>query len=610
MDRTERKPGVKAEDVQGVSRRSFLKCAALGTAGAAVVGLAGCAPPGTADEDDDSGGAADSAANGSFMGNVPNWLGSKPEITDISREEECEILVLGTGNSGFACALKAQEDGADVLVVEPQTRENYDNFACDMASYNSKTFLDAGAPLYDTTLVFNEYMRKSFSKASPSLLRQFVTRSGEAIDWVVEHVPQETRDQYMFTCNCPDGPRYFSGESCGSYNFIGMIQWRNSDVKVNADVWPQVVLNHIDAFEAAGGRHIWGAKGAVLVQNDAGDVTGCICEDADGTYFQVNASKAVVLACGDYGANPDMLLDLTDQLRNLAWSVGNNRTDVTTVGGMGRDGSGIKMGLWAGGTMEPGPRAPMSTGVAGGRPGFPFGGCWPVFGPDGKRFYNEAITKFGNQGVYNNMATGILCSTIVDATWREGLEYQDYGHSSMDLSNKTFINKVEADMAAYQTGPEGFPVQNFMVYGEAYGTVYAADTLEELGQILGYEGAALQGLLDEVEHYNAMCDKKHDDDWGYDPQLMFPIRQAPFFGTGSMSEQGVAFGGLVQLAGLNTNDDQQVLRADKSSIKGLYATGNCCGNRYAVQYHTPTSGNSCGMAITLGYVLGENLAKA
>jgi hypothetical protein len=439
-------------------------------------------------------------------------------------------------------------------------------------------------------------------------VRKYVTRSGEAIDWVVSHVPQETKDQYMNTCNCPDGPKYFSGESVGSYNFIGMVQWRDPDIKVNANVWPQVVRNHIDALETVGGRHIWGAKGLVLEQNAAGDVTGCVCEDADGKHFKVNASKAVVLACGDYGANPDMLLDLSDQLRNLAWSIGNDRTDTQFVFGMGRDGSGIKMGLWAGGTMEAGPRAPMNLGLSGSRPSFAFGGCFPVFGPDGKRFYNEALVKFGNTGPYNNLPSGVLSSTIVDANWREALEYQDYGHSSMDLSNKAMIAKVEQDMAAYKTGPDGFPVQNFMVYGEALSSVYAADTLEELAGILGYDAEGTKGLLAEIEHYNEMCDKKHDDDWGYDPQLMFPIRNPPFFGVSSLTEQGMAQGGLVQLAGLNTTNDFQVVRGDKSPIKGLYAVGNCCGNRYAVQYHTPTSGNSCGAAITHGYVLGEYLA--
>ena len=586
-----------------VPRRDFMKAGASATAAAAALGSA--ATVALAD------GAPAGTQGAGFMANVPVWLGEAPKIdeADIAREESCEILVLGSGNAGVPCALRAAELGADVLVVEPMTYEEYDNYACDMSSYNSQTFLDAGAPEYDLTEVYNEYMRKSISKALPSLIKKWVSRSGEAIDFVVSHVPQDVKDEFMHLCNCPNGPKGFSGESCGSHNFIGMIQWRQ--VNPNANMWPKVIVNLIDAIEAAGGRHIWGASGVVLEQNEAGDVTGCICQDLDGAYFRVKASKGVVLACGDYGGNPDMLLDLTDEIRNLKWSIGGDRTTSDGIFGMGRDGSGIKMGMWAGGTMEPGPRAPMSSGFSS-RPSFPFGGCWPVFGPDGKRFYNEAITKFGNQGVYNHMPDGSLCATVVDSTWREGLEYQDYGHSSMDLSNAYYIGVIEDEMAAYKTGPEGFPVHNFMVYGEATTNVIAADTLEELGGYLGYEGEALQGFLDEIAHYNEMCHNGHDDDWGYDPQLMFPIETPPFFGMANTVAHERVSAGLVQLAGLNTDwtGTQQVVRGDKTPIKGLYATGNCCGNRYGIQYHTPTSGNSCGMAITLGYCLGEELANA
>lgn len=48
-----------------------------------------------------------------------------------------------------------------------------------------------------------------------------------------------------------------------------------------------------------------------------------------------------------------------------------------------------------------------------------------------------------------------------------------------------------------------------------------------------------------------------------------------------------------------------MLNAAKEPIPGLYAVGNCCGQRYGVQYHTPTSGNSCGSAMTSGYVAAE-----
>ena len=44
-------------------------------------------------------------------------------------------------------------------------------------------------------------------------------------------------------------------------------------------------------------------------------------------------------------------------------------------------------------------------------------------------------------------------------------------------------------------------------------------------------------------------------------------------------------------------------------IPGLYATGNCCGRRFGVQYSTPIAGVSVGMAQTLGCILGMHLAE-
>ena len=55
------------------------------------------------------------------------------------------------------------------------------------------------------------------------------------------------------------------------------------------------------------------------------------------------------------------------------------RTDVNNVSSMGRDGSGIRMMMWAGATMEAGPRAGQAAGINS-RPSFPFGGIWPIFG--------------------------------------------------------------------------------------------------------------------------------------------------------------------------------------------------------------------------------------
>ena len=56
------------------------------------------------------------------------------------------------------------------------------------------------------------------------------------------------------------------------------------------------------------------------------------------------------------------------------------------------------------------------------------------------------------------------------------------------------------------------------------------------------------------------------------------------------------------------NADQQVQGQGFKTIKGLYATGNNSGGRFPMGYNGIMNGVSIGMALTLGMVLGEQLA--
>ncbi len=622
----------------GLSRRDFFKGAAAGTMSVAALGaLGGCSPstaksetttaasdasqPGTYDvmeelstfnrgENPDkvapttpeeyitskgdgvlsAGGGVEgiNVAPADFMLDTPAWLGTAPEISDIADEESCEVLVVGAGNAGTAAALHAQVLGADVYLAEMQTYDEYDEYACDMACYNSKNFLDKGTPEVDTMEVFNEYMRLSRGHAHQKLVRDYATRSGEMLDFLMEYIPQDYIDQYAHTSNYK-GNENFSGECCGQKSWPAMTQWR--DVESNVNMWPFVIRSLHTAFEEQGGTIKWGYQGVVLTQADDGSVNGAIFKDVDGAYHKITA-KAVLMAAGDFGGNPDMRLDLADQMRNTAWAHGLDRTDPANVGGMGRDGSGIRMCMWAGGRMEGGPRAGQACGING-VPGFAFGGAWPCFGNDGKRFINETMVKHGTNGYLDMLPADFLMANVTDSNWETYLSYQGYGHETMDRSSDYMVEEVRQNMADYKTGPDGFKVRAFSRFGKEYSSVYAADTLDELADIIGYTGEAKENFLAEIEHYNELCEKGHDDDWGCDPQNLFPIKDAPFFASFAKTG-GNPSNGLCQHAAICTDGRYQVLTGEKTPIKGLYAAGNNCGQRYGIQYATPTAGNSCG----------------
>lgn len=602
-----------------VSRRSLLKGAALGGSAAVLGMLAGSA---RADEADaaatDEATAAAAPAVGQYSsiavsGTAPAWLGEKPEVpSDIATTVDTELLVIGGGNSGLVAARKAAELGMQVVVMEKMTEEYWSPVGCDCGTINSQAYLDTGAEPVDEMAVFNEWQLRTYVRSMPYNAKVFATRSGEATDYVREVVPQEDLDEYSVYYSFPNGRNSVQVNHSGYTSFPGTISYRDFNDKLgngqNQPAWSVVMRANIAAAQEAGAQWLWETSAVVLLQNENGDVTGAIGEGPDG-YVQVNASKAVLLACGDFSGNGEMVLALMDEVRQLAEISGVDTSDPSAFMGMGQDGMGQKLACWAGGAMEPGPRAAMNFGNGMGAPGLTAIGNYPVFGPDGKRFYNDAQLQFGGQGFFARRLPGELMCTIADGKWEENIMNQGYEHNMSSTTCAREWDLVKADLENYVTGPDGFEVYGFTGYGMNKSRMYAAETLDELADILGYEGDAKQGLLDEIAHYNEMCAVGKDTDWGRDADLMNPLDTPPFFGVSTTTSKGRVSSGMVQMSGVLVNDNYQVRRPDDTIIHGLYAVGNTAGGRYAVQYHTLLAGNSVGLAITQGYVAGEHIAQ-
>lgn len=121
------------------------------------------------------------------MLNVPAWLGEKPAL-EAEEDGSCDVLVIGAGNAGTTAALKCAESGLKVILAETQTYDEYDEYACDMAMYNSKLFLDKGTPEIDPMDIFNGYMRLYRGHAHQSIVRDFATRGGE-VRWIPTSPP-------------------------------------------------------------------------------------------------------------------------------------------------------------------------------------------------------------------------------------------------------------------------------------------------------------------------------------------------------------------------------------------------------------------------------------
>ena len=165
------------------------------------------------------------------------------------------------------------------------------------------------------------------------------------------------------------------------------------------------------------------------------------------------------------------------------------------------------------------------------------------------------------------------------------------GHLALKQWDEDSINKIgEYIEAAVGTGAEGDPTSGRYLY--------CADTLEELFEYMGMEPAAVANAVAEVKTWNAACEAGRDEKYGRDPKMLWPIAQPPFYGFAGNKRCGG--GSLVATSGLRFTEDQQVQGQGFEPIKGLYATGNCCGGRFPMGYNGIMNGVSIGMCLTLG----------
>ena len=112
---------------------------------------------------------------------------------------------------------------------------------------------------------------------------------------------------------------------------------------------------------------------------------------------------------------------------------------------------------------------------------------------------------------------------------------------------------------------------------------------------------------DTVKRYNEFCTAGRDEEFGKNAQLLNALDAPPYYAQPSKS--GAMLGSfLVTVGGLLTDEYQNVLNQQRDPIPGLYASGNCCGRRFGLQYSTPIAGVSIGIALTLGREVGKIVA--
>ena len=640
---------------KAISRRDFLKGAGAFGVGAAALGVFGVNAFAASEDPDavssasveeESGGSSREASGEinpvttdervfGYAG-PGDWLGQKPEIPAVSKTLECDVAVVGLGHSGTQAFLAAAEKGAKVIAVENQPEDTHAWYGEDFGCWNSKIQVEqAGFGPYDLGEVVDEFITRGGGRAFPEIVRLYVHNSGPTMDHMLEVAKEMGVDKRAYTYdNTENGwlmiqanfdyDKWKSGAdiydclrkdypiwpgtktwaaSCqfmGEYNATPV-----SGIAANSKL-PLIQQACLDkATRDLGAEILYNTKAYVLLQNDDGDVTGLIAQDnASGEYVQINTTKGVVMAGGDYAGNADMCWALLNEYMERNERCGGSKSSFKDRMG-GRDGYAVKMLCWAGGYIEPAPRGTMILG------GGPAGGPWGAnsmlwLNSEGKRFCNEGnITAAGT--ACSRQKSGRAC-LVTDQKWFKGVCNSGLEHQGPNGGRPQFYQDMIDGMNALKPGKTA-NIIGCTIAERMGGSVTCAETLDELADMMGYSGTAKENFLESIAHYNELCYAGADTDFGKRACAMIPVDEGPFYACSGSVGGFSASPSMVTMSGVMTDARLNVLDLNRKPIKGLYTCGNSLGGRYGTGYCTPCAGSSIGMAGTHGRLAGQFICE-
>ncbi len=509
----------------------------------------------------------------------------------VNWNEECDVLVAGSGGGGVTGAYTAAREGLDVILVEAT-----DKFGGTTAYSGGGGFWFPCNPALkragtdDTIEDALEYYHAVVGDRTPRELQEAYVRGGAPL---IEYLEQDE----MLEFEMLPWPDYFG--KAPKARLDGQRHTMPTPLPI-AEVGDlhELVRGPLDVDRLGaplpdyliGGRALIGRflkamekypnatlhLNTVLVELvvEDGAVVGAIVE-RDGERVAIHARKGVLLAAGGFEGN--------DEMRQKYGVPGEARD---TMGPWGNLGQAHQAGIAVGADTDLMGEAWWSPGMThpDGRSAFALWFTAGIFvNQDGKRFVNESAA-------YDRIGRDIIAQMDEGkATLPYWMIYDDKDGERPPV-NATNVSMVETEK-----------------YVEA-GLWHTADTLEELAEKVGVPA---ENLVATVERFNSFVAAGVDPDFGrgdeaYDrafsggePPLV-TIEQGPFhaaaFGISDLGTKG----------GLRTDTAARVLDTTGNPIPGLYAAGNTMAAPSGTVY--PGGGNPIGTSMLFSHLAAMDMA--
>lgn len=401
--------------------------------------------------------------------------GSKTEGKDV--EYETDVVVLGGGIAGVAAAVEAQENGADVILLEKMPVTGGSTAMSGGLILAAESSISKKLGNTDTWQELADYWYKvSEEKADKEYIELAAKMSGENIDWMIENGVdmKEELTKLHSSHEFEFGHRTAGYDDVPAGGGAGFTKPLTEKIKENGGQ----VLTQTPALE--------------LIVED-GVVTGVKATNNNGDNITIKA-KAVVIATGGYAASAEMMNEYSPYVKGA---------DQVHGGNTGNTGDGITMGKQVDAQMEFNNSSitlslntPTYYGYGEG-----FTGLYVL--PNGERFINETEFHFVRSRALMEMDINDIWAISVNGTDAEkaaveaGTAFEASSIEELAELTDMDVETLKATIEKYNQAAEAGVDEEFGKDAQ-YLTKIEGDTYYALKMFMGNSGT-IGGLVTTID---------------------------------------------------------------------------------------------------------------
>ena len=454
-------------------------------------------------------------------------------------DTEAEVVIVGFGGAGAAASITASDLGAKVIILEkaPQGRHGGNTKVAAQGYLNPDSIEGAVAYL---TAMCGPY------EVPEDMVQVWAEEVCQNNDWITSIGGDPQEHQFQVGIEYPELPGSESTHKFHHGDILGYSEtWKFFDKAVQER--PIEIL--------------YETPGKELIQNDITKEIIGVKAIRDGKPYYVKATKGVILTCGGFENNQEMI---RNYLPGIPYCY--------TNGSPYNEGDGITMAVTVGAELWhmnnfAGPSFALKVDeyeTTFSMQALHFSKETPggmiVIGSNGGRFFDEKYKhnhgKVKKNGVWAPMPTPCPLYMIFDHTLlTSGPLYDKEPRSAWNpmVDQYDWSDSNEAELAK--------------------GWIKKADTIEDLADQINHDPAVLQ---DTINKWNYSCELGEDIE--YERKLMLnPLVTAPFYAVELSPTM------LNTQGGPRRNTKAQIIRPDGSPIPRLYSSGEL-GSIYSYLY--------------------------